>query len=426
MVGMRSNLLPGWSFFALLLTLPVGMAARGQSYTGEEVAVGGLSQTTSAYDDAANFVGARHIFAGPLGRTTFNLSPSLAVEGSVGYLPGYQTGGSTDVGHELLAVGGVKAGWRGRRFGIFGKAEPGIASWTPGLIVYRFNTADPQNYQILDERRTDFTLDLGGAFEWYPTRRTVVRLDVSQTLLAEYDQVLDRFIFTNGEEEYIVPGHIAQHLGLMLTVGHRLGRLREETETVPRRDPVDMGVLFSLQQRVHEDGAGQILPNRGGGAWADWNFSKYVGLDGTAFYSPQDDKHDFPQDGGRDTMVLGGLKAGLRRGRMGYFATARPGFLQMSRTESFIDVYGTPRGLVADVRWRKTTDYAQMLGGLVEVYLGKHWEMRADVGNAFIHYHGATVEYWDSPRVPLTPLQGYDPPFRRASLVTLFGMGWRF
>ena len=82
---------------------------------------------------------------------------------------------------------------------------------------------------------------------------------------------------------------------------------------------MDIGALFSLQQRVHEDGDNQILPNRGGGAWVSWNFSKYVALDTTAFYSPQDDKHAYPQDGGRDLMAVWGIKAGMRRDRLGYF-----------------------------------------------------------------------------------------------------------
>jgi hypothetical protein len=392
----------------------------GQQYTRQELGAGVASETASAYYDATNYVGPRHDFVGPVGRYTWNFSPSLAIEGSVGYLPGFQTSLGPDNGHELLALGGVKAGWRGRRFGIYGKAEPGIASYTPGLVLYKVNLATGQVAQVIDERRTDFALDMGGVLEFYPTARTIVRVDAGETLLAEYDQVLDRFIFTNGEEKYIEPGHIAQHFSAAVTVAHRFGGLRDEREREPARRPVDIGALFSLQQRVHEDGDNQILPNRGGGAWVSWNFSKYVALDTTAFYSPQDDKHAYPQDGGRDLMAVWGIKAGIRRDRLGYFATVRPGIIQFSRTEYYENVYANPPVVLN----RKTTDYVEDIGGVVEYYAGPHFELRADVGNGYVHYHAAEVRYTTS--AAGTVMSGTVAPFQRASIVTLFGLGWRF
>ena len=219
-----------------------GSAARAQRYTTQEVGVGAASETASAYFYALplySYTGPRNDFVGPVGRYTWNLSPSLAIEGSVAYLPGYQSGGATDTGHELLALGGVKAGWRGRRFGIYGKAEPGISSWTPGLVVYE---GTPQSYRVVDERRTDFTMDMGGVVEIYPTPRTIVRFDGGQTLIPEYDQVT----FREGnrqtfELEEIAQGHIAQHFSAAVTVARRFGGLREEREREPARRPLEMG-----------------------------------------------------------------------------------------------------------------------------------------------------------------------------------------
>lgn len=399
-----------------------GSAARAQRYTTQEVGVGAASETASAYFYALplySYTGPRNDFVGPVGRYTWNLSPSLAIEGSVAYLPGYQSGGATDTGHELLALGGVKAGWRGRRFGIYGKAEPGISSWTPGLVVYE---GTPQSYRVVDERRTDFTMDMGGVVEIYPTPRTIVRFDGGQTLIAEYDQVT----FREGnrqtfELEEIAQGHIAQHFSAAVTVARRFGGLREEREREPARRPLEMGALFSLDQRVHTSDD-QILPNRGGGAWMSWNFSKYVALDTTAFYSPQDDKVDFPQDGGRDLMAVWGIKAGIRRDRLGYFATVRPGMMQFSRTNYYQNVYTRPVVFLSG----KTTDFVSDVGGVVEYYAGKHFLLRADVGNGYVHYHGADLRYTISSKATLTPKDAYYPPFQRASIVTLFGVGWRF
>jgi hypothetical protein len=384
------------------------------------VGVGVESETASAVDALGDTYGQREDFAGPLGRYTWNLSPSLAVEGSVAYLPGTQPGGATDSGDELLALGGVKAGWRGRRFGIFGKAEPGISSWTPGLVVYE---GTPLSYRKIDERRTDFTMEMGGVVEVYATPRTIVRLDAGETLIAEYDQVLFREGNPQtGEFEEISPGHIAQHFSAALTVAHRFGGFREERGREPERSPVDVGILFSLQQRVHEDGAGQILPNRGGGAWGSWNLSKYVSLDTTAFYSPQDDKFAFPQDGGRDLMAVWGIKGGIRRDRLGCFAAVRPGMMQFSRTNHYQDFYVNPPVILN----AKTTDYVMDVGGVVEYYAARHFLLRADVGNGYVHYHAADLRYPISKVPTLTPKDAYYPPFQRASIVTLFGVGWRF
>jgi hypothetical protein len=396
--------------------LTTGPILRAQQYTPWEAGVGILSQTASVWSAQDNYVGPRHIFAGPQGRYTWNLSPSLAIEGSVAYLSGFQTstyGG--DNGHELLALGGVKAGWRGRRFGVYGKAKPGISSWSPGLLT---GYGPPPHYSPIYQRRTDFTLDVGGVFEAYPTQRTILRFDISSILIAEYDQV----VFRSGALEGIAPGHIAQHLGLGFTVGHRFGGFRDEQEREPVRSMADVGILFSLHQRVHEaEGVDPILPNRGGGAWISWNFSRYVSLDGTAFYSPQDDHLDFPQDGGHDFVALAGIKAGIRRDRLGYFVTVRPGMIQFSRTNYYQDFNVTPPidGSA------KTTDFITNFGGALEFYPTTHLVLRADVGNATVHYHAANLAYTTS-AASISTHDIYYRPFQSPSILTLFGVGWRF
>jgi hypothetical protein len=74
----------------------------------------------------------------------------------------------------------------------------------------------------------------------------------------------------------------------------------------------------------------------------------------------------------------------------------------------------------------KTTDFVSDVGGVVEYYAAKHFLLRADVGNGFVHYHGADLRYTISSKPTLTPKDAYYPPFQRESIVTLFGVGWRF
>ncbi len=395
------NALSLWIAFLLLPSL-----APAQQFTRQEIGLGLQSQTSSLYVDVApsaipDYIGPRHIFAGPFGRYTWNLSPSLAFEGSLGYLPGFQTSFGVDNGHELIALAGVKAGWRRRRFGLYGKIEPGLASFSPGLNV-EIHAEQPSDYQP----RTNFALDTGGVIELYPSDRTILRFDISQTLLAEYDQVLARAPgFLDLHE-----GHLADHLGLAVSLAHRFGAFHDDTESSPTRQPIDIGMLYSLEQRLHLSLA-QMQANSGGGAFLSWNFSRYLSFDTTAFYSPHKDGFIFPQDGGTTTDALAGFKAGIRRGRMGYFAKVRPGAIQFSRTAW--------REAPPAIQWEKTTDFALDSGGILEVYPARHLLLRAEAGNTYIHYHAADIQLPQNQDL-------YYAPRRRSSITLLFGGGVRF
>jgi hypothetical protein len=116
------------------------------------------------------------------GRFTFNFWKYVAAEAQLDYFP--QTDsvriGTVDLplfGSKTLAVFGVKAGARGKRFGVFGKARPGFVHFSrvPGFLC--ISTPCPQ------PAKTDFAFDLGGVFEYYPSRRTVVRFDAGDTII---------------------------------------------------------------------------------------------------------------------------------------------------------------------------------------------------------------------------------------------------
>jgi len=81
---------------------------------------------------------------------------------------------------------GLKAGLRKNKFGIYGKARPGFESSARAEVV-RFPNGggpDPQNpFGFEDERATQFALDLGGILELYPFQRTIVRFDLSATIV---------------------------------------------------------------------------------------------------------------------------------------------------------------------------------------------------------------------------------------------------
>jgi hypothetical protein len=81
---------------------------------------------------------------------------------------------------EVLA--GARIGYRGDRWGLFGKVRPGFTHLTNegincvGAVCALMLFAVP-------EYRTEFALDLGGVVEFYPTRRTVARFDFGDTMI---------------------------------------------------------------------------------------------------------------------------------------------------------------------------------------------------------------------------------------------------
>ena len=100
------------------------------------------------------------------GWLTYNVTDNIGIEGEYNYFPGELLPGFTSSRQQALF--GVKSGIRSESAGIFFKLRPGFQ---------RFNFAG------ITPDRTKFALDLGGVFELYPLKRTVVRFDVGDTMI---------------------------------------------------------------------------------------------------------------------------------------------------------------------------------------------------------------------------------------------------
>ena len=77
---------------------------------------------------------------------------------------------------------GPKVGMRWKRFGIFGKVRPGFTRlFNEGIGC----VGEPCTRMLVApvEYDTEFALDLGGVVEFYPTPRTVTRLDLGATMI---------------------------------------------------------------------------------------------------------------------------------------------------------------------------------------------------------------------------------------------------
>jgi hypothetical protein len=81
---------------------------------------------------------------------------------------------------------GLKAGIRKKPFGIFGKFRPGFES-SGHAVIPRFLNGDGPDRQnpfgFEQIRATQFALDMGGVVELYPSRRTIIRFDLGDTMV---------------------------------------------------------------------------------------------------------------------------------------------------------------------------------------------------------------------------------------------------
>jgi hypothetical protein len=125
------------------------------------------------------------------GRFTYNINDNFAVEAEGNFFPQNREFAG---GRKVQGLFGVKAGVRGERVGVFAKARPGFvrfsrfyrgATQRPVLDPVPFPL--PRIVPILPEHETDFALDLGGLVELYPSRRTLLRFDIGDTIIRAGD-----------------------------------------------------------------------------------------------------------------------------------------------------------------------------------------------------------------------------------------------
>ena len=129
--------------------------------------------------------------AGIGGRVGFELSRFVTAEAEANFFPNddFVSPNSTSPEFRLFhyrrrtdAFFGVKIGTRGERFGVFAKVRPGFTH----LINRGFKCVGPSCILALfprEDYRTEFALDLGGGFEFYPSPRTIARAEIGDTMI---------------------------------------------------------------------------------------------------------------------------------------------------------------------------------------------------------------------------------------------------
>jgi hypothetical protein len=138
-----------------------------------------------------SFSKSRKTQAGLGGRFGYNLTDDLAIETELNFFPkvdSFSQPGFFNDGKVIEVLFGIKAGKRFEKAGVFGKARPGFLYASKGDLQNKpgsFCAAifPPPTGCSQTISKTSFAFDLGGVVELYPTKRTLIRFDLGDTMV---------------------------------------------------------------------------------------------------------------------------------------------------------------------------------------------------------------------------------------------------
>lgn len=118
------------------------------------------------------------------GRVGYHFNRYVGVEAEVNFFPG---GDAEAGGSKIEGLFGAKVGRRGESVGVFAKARPGFLRSDAGEfqpLGQACAAVFPPPPGCFEEvKATSFAFDVGGVVEFYPSRRTILRLDVGDTII---------------------------------------------------------------------------------------------------------------------------------------------------------------------------------------------------------------------------------------------------
>ena len=183
-----------WAFrscfiLAILVFNGIGVIAQSDQQkfeVGGQISVLGVpTRTVTVNLGGVSITADRKLLVGFGGRLGYYFSKYLALEAELNVFPRDR---DIEGGTKLQGGVGLKAGKRFDKVGVFAKARPGVVRFSKG------------NYELIPEAlcgainpppitcfsqtsNTNLAFDLGGVFELYPSKRTIVRFDTGDTLI---------------------------------------------------------------------------------------------------------------------------------------------------------------------------------------------------------------------------------------------------
>jgi len=160
------------------------------------------------------------------GRFTFNLNKNIAFEGA-GYFFPRSCFDCPNNGRVTEVVGGLKAGKRFEKWGIFAKVRPGFVNFSKGqfnIVPDGSQSAFPFTFQV--KPLTNFAADVGGVLEFYPSRHIVTRFDAGDTIINIRERTRNDLRFDPATNTFSlvpirVPGGTIHEFQFSASIGYR-------------------------------------------------------------------------------------------------------------------------------------------------------------------------------------------------------------
>ncbi|HXM50432.1 MAG TPA: hypothetical protein VN956_21500, partial [Pyrinomonadaceae bacterium] len=100
--------------------------------------------------------------------------------------------GRVEEGQIAQGLFGVKIGKRFKKWGVFGKARPGLMNFSRGAFdIVPTGGTGLNAFRINFRRQTNLVFDLGGVVEFYPSKKIVLRADVGDTIIRYPQRTVD-------------------------------------------------------------------------------------------------------------------------------------------------------------------------------------------------------------------------------------------
>lgn len=365
-------------------------------------------------------------------RFTYNLTKHVALEAE-GNLIGFFTGFDS-AALKVQGQFGVKAGKRFERFGVFAKARPGLLSVGDILIQTGTQTIEtgfpfpPTTFPVFEVRRKKFfTLDVGGALEFYPSRRLLVRFDVGDTIVhgggvrsisftdlpvPSLSRITHNFQFSSGVAfRFRDPEPAAADADLVSSDVERKFEAGVHFTSLHLR-------LWSVTQLPALGFDGEAAQSGFGGRLT-YNFTRTIAAEvQTDFFPKGLSFFANGRAGGRMIQVQAGPKIGKRFEKFGVFGKVQPGAVSFSKTIKW-NFVPSPHNPTLQIERR--TFFSLDVGGVLEFYPTPRIVTRFDGGDTIIYY-GSTQVPFLTLRTPIIEM----PAKRKHQFRFSAGVGFRF
>jgi hypothetical protein len=425
-----------FTFNALVLALLVfNQNARAQEPETPKLEVGVQYSSLSVNIPGFFFGGGTETAVGVGGRVTYNLNDYFAVEAEGNLSPSDITHSYVTGGASQQVQAGAKVGKRWRRFGLFAKARPGFVSFGETLTPVVVNTGTFNFVQYQRERKTHFSMDVGGVLEFYPTRRTLVRFDAGDTIIRYGEHPEDPiFPISGGPFVRSEPSETRHNFQFTAGVGFRFGGddgagASQSSTAGERVRRFELGIQFSslvLRPAESNFGDDRASAEAGGGLRFGVNATDNLAFEIEGNFYPRRRFGTSTAVGGYPSQVQAGVKYGRRFERFGVFGKARPGIVHFSSVaevsgyESF--TFGGDTFFFPNFRFTDKTYFSMDVGGVFEFYPTSRILTRFDVGDTMIRYPSR-----DNPTTfANTPPPRQLPAALRHNLQVTAGIGFRF